>query len=165
MVFLMIKNINFFLSFIIFFFSFCFSSFSQNFNRDRYFSCSGGYIQQMPQSYDEYLDDKNKYFKFTNDIIYYDWDWKNGDFKSRATVDQEYNSDFIKGTSEYKRPDNKLYYRFIRLDKYSLKIYSFDIDGKLVEKNKFKTSDLINKKNLNCSEIESKLLFRLKPRY
>jgi hypothetical protein len=161
----MIKNINFFLSFIIFFFSFCFSSFSQNFNRDRYFSCSEAIHQRMPQSYDEYLNDKNKYFKFTNDIIYYDWDWKNGDFKSRATVNQEYNSDFINGTSTYKRRDNKLYYRFIRLDKYSLKIYSFDIDGKLVEKNKFKTSDLINKKNLNCSEIETKLLFRLKPRY
>jgi hypothetical protein len=143
-----------------------FSSFSQNFNRDRYFSCSETYLHQMPQSYDEYLNDKNKYFKFTNDIIYYDWDWKSGNFKSLASVNQEYNSDFINGTSKYnKRPDNKLYYRFIRLDKYSLKIYSFDISGKLVEKNKFKKSDLINEKILNCTEIESKLLFRLKPRY
>jgi hypothetical protein len=161
----MIKNINFFLSFILFFFSFCFSSFSQNFNRDRYYSCSGAYMQQMPQSYDEYLNDKNKYFKFTNDIIYYDWDWKSGDFKSRAKVNQKYNSDFIDGASTYKRHDNKLYHRFIRLDKYSLKISSFEVSGKLVEKNKFKKSDLINEQILNCREIEAKLLFRLKPRY
>ena len=45
------------------------------------------------------------------------------------------------------------------------KIYSFDVSGKSLEKNKFKKSDLVNAKILNCREIESKLLFRLKPRY
>ena len=157
------KKIFFFLSI---FYLVSFPSFSENLN-DRYFACGIKSVfnkLNLPSSYEDYLNDKNKYYHFTEKLVYYDWNWKEGKFLSKADV-TENNEDYIQGRVFYKFDNKKdTYVRAIRLNKYSLKLQTFLISLKLLDKDK-DLDKAEDRHSLDCIKIDSSNLFKLKNRF
>lgn len=157
------KKIFFFLSI---FYLVSFPSFSESLN-ERYFACGTKNLFNriiLPYAYEDYLNDKNSYYKFTENFIYYNWSWKEGKFLSTAEV-KENNEDYVEG-SVFLKFDNKkdTYLRSIRLNKYSLKLETFLISLKLLEK-KPDLDKAEDARSLDCIKINSSNLFKLQNRF
>ena len=127
-----------------------------------FLACGLFYPVNLPDYYDEYLNDNNQYFAIGKKKLAYDWDWKKGEFEKKINIVMNTEGSILASTGNFEDINDNSEKFGILLDKYSLKLYIRKgyIKKKLFSKDKIKVSTT----ELQCIKIDKKKLGKLKPR-
>jgi len=126
--------------------------------------CGGHTIfyPKLPTTYEEFLNDDNLYYAIAKKKIAMEWNWKEGRFTQTIPITSNTNETIVAISEDFWDTKSKKPKFFLELNKYSMKMI---VGMGVLDKNLF-TKDKIQLKTrvANCSTIDVKKLFKLKPR-
>ena len=121
------------------------------------------FYPKYPTTYEEFLNDGNLYYAIAKKKIAMGWDWKEGRFTQTIPITSNTTETIVAISEDFWDTKSKKPKFFLELNKYSMKMI---VGMGVLDKNLF-TKDKIKVQKTrvaNCSTIDVKKLFKLKPR-